>query len=259
MKIYILSDNFAGRNCKAEWGLSYYIESNKNILFDFGASQLFLDNARKLNLNLSGLDYGILSHGHWDHGNGLEFIEDNINLVCHPEVFLKRYSGDEYIGLPFSKQEGEKKFNLIYSKTPYQLDEKIFFLGEIPRTNDFEAKKTIFHKEDNTPDFVMDDTGLVFITSQGLIVISGCAHAGICNTIEYAKEVTGVEKVYAAIGGFHLDGGDKITERTIAYLKEAKVVKVIPTHCTKFPALVEFAQNFASKQVYTGQILEFAD
>lgn len=206
MKIHVLVDNHASRDFSAEWGLSLFIESSKKLLFDFGSSDLYIRNAKKLGIDIMTADCFVLSHGHWDHGNGLEHISGK-RLVCHPEAFLKRYRKDgSYIGLPFNIEEAKKKFELELTREPYMIDEKTIFLGQIPRVVDFESKSTNFVKEDGSMDLVMDDSALVFKTEKGLVVISGCAHSGICNTVEYAKRVSGIDRVFAVLGGFHLKG-----------------------------------------------------
>lgn len=258
MKITILSDNCASRKYSAEWGLSIYIEAGTNILLDFGASDLFLKNAEKMDINIMNADYLVLSHGHWDHGNGLKYLPKK-KLVCHPEAFIKRFRDGEHIGLPFDLKEGEKRFHLILTKKPFSFDENTVFLGEIPRSNDFEAKETIFNKEDGKKDFVYDDSGLAIKTEKGLIVISGCAHAGICNMVDYAIKITGIKEVLAVIGGFHLKDNDFVTKNTIEYLKSINVKKVLPTHCTEFPALVEFYKFFGSTQLHVGQVINIKD
>ncbi len=255
MKIYVLADNHASTKCKAEWGLSLFIESSKKILFDFGASDLFLQNAEKLKLNVNDADYFVLSHGHWDHGNGLAYLSDK-KLVCHPEVFLKRYSGSRYIGLPFSYDKAQENFELITSTIPVKIDENITYLGEIPRITEFEGKNSVFKKEDGSVDNIRDDSALAITTEQGLVIITGCAHAGICNTIEYAKTISGVQKVYAVMGGFHLQGQDEVTSKTIEYLKGQKIQKIMPSHCTEFPALAEFYLKLGSSPYKAGQIIE---
>lgn len=256
MKIYVLSDNHAQKDFNAEWGLSFYIEfNNETILFDFGSSDLYIKNGRKLGINVFNADHYVLSHGHWDHGDGLKYMPKR-KIVCHPKVFTKRYTEDRYLGLPYTYEEMEEKFDLILTKEPYKLNEKTIFLGEIPRTNDFESKNTQFIKKDGTLDFVEDDSSIVFITNKGLVIISGCAHAGICNTIEYAKRVTKIDKIYAVLGGFHLKGEDEITQKTIEYLNDLNIKYLRPSHCTQFPALVQFANTFGSKPFGVGEVIE---
>lgn len=256
LKISILTDNRATRNFMAEWGLSFFIEKNgKSILFDFGDSDLFIKNAEKMGINPFAADHFVLSHGHWDHGNGLRFMPQ-VKIVCHPDAFIKRYRDNNFLGLPYTLEEAEKKFELVLTKSHLELEKDIFFLGEIERNFDFEIVDTPFKKEDGTMDTVKDDSGIAISTDKGLVVISGCAHAGICNTVEYAKKVTGVSKVYAVIGGFHLKGGDKQCAETINYLKNIKAEYVSTSHCTQFPALVEFAAALESVPFASGDVIE---
>lgn len=259
MKIIVLSDTKARRNFQGEHGLSFYIEGDqKKILFDTGASNIFLKNAEKLGLDLDSIDMVVLSHGHFDHGDGLQFI-DQKSLICHPGCFVKRYRkhGPGNIGLALSKLEIQRKFNLSLFKEPLQLSQNLFFLGEIPRINDFEAKKTKYILEGGEEDFILDDSGLACITERGLVVISGCAHSGICNMTEYAKKVTGIDKVEAVIGGFHLRKPDDQTKRSIEYLKKTDVQKVFPSHCTMDPALSLFYDEFGRNEVIAGSEILF--
>lgn len=256
MKINILTDNHALRDFDAEWGLSMFIEFNKQtILFDFGNSDLFLRNAEKLGLDVLNADYFVLSHGHWDHGNGLRFLPKR-KLICHPGSFIKRYRGDKYLGLPYTFEESKEKFDLILSSRPLEIYKDVYFLGSIPRIIEFESKGTDQVKEDGTIDLVEDDSGLVIKTDKGIVVISGCAHAGICNTIEHAKKITNINKVYAVLGGFHLKGEDEVTTKTIEYLKRLNINYISTSHCTRFPALVQFANAFGSRPFESGQVIE---
>ncbi len=257
MKITVLNDNFAGKKCGAEHGLSLLVEADKKVLYDAGPSDIFLKNAQILGANLDDVDFVVLSHGHWDHGNGLKYLK-NKKLVCHPDCFIKRYRKKDghYNGLQMTLEEAKKNFELILSKGPYNISEKIIFLGEIPRTNGFEAKKTDFCREGKKEDFIMDDSALAIKSEKGLIIVSGCSHAGICNIIEHAKKVSGMEKVYAVIGGFHLEAAGEATLRTIDYFKKERIEKVYPSHCTELPALSRFYEAFNVSQTHSGDIIE---
>ncbi len=256
MKIIVLTENTAGGNLLAEHGLSYIIEhKNKRILFDTGHSDVFLKNAKELGVDIP--ETIVLSHGHWDHGDGLRFLEGQ-KLIAHPNIFMKRFrkNDNSNIGLQLSKDEIESRFQLTTSDAPYKVTEHIIFLGEIPRTNNFEAKITSFVDEQDIPDFVLDDSALAIVDNQEIIVVSGCAHSGICNIIEYAKEITGISGVKAVIGGFHLKHNNKQTQSTIEYFKEQKIQQVYPSHCTELPALNAFLNSFNFKQVKTGMTIE---
>jgi len=259
MKISILADNHAGSHTRAEHGLSYLIEyDHKKILFDTGQSDLFLKNADIMDVNPANTDLIILSHGHFDHGNGLTHLSEG-RLICHPDCFVKRYRMKDhvYIGLRNPLKELSSKFKLEISKHPIQITERIYFLGEIPRITEFESKDTSFKFEDGTPDFVKDDSALAIIMPEGLFIITGCGHSGIVNTFEYAKRVTGISRIYGVIGGLHLKENNFQTQQTIKYIGENKVKHIFPSHCTELPALSAFHQAFGIRQVRTGDIFTF--
>ncbi|NMC40208.1 MAG: MBL fold metallo-hydrolase [Bacteroidales bacterium] len=230
MKISVLTDNHAGGYTPAEHGLSYLIESEgKKILFDTGQSDMFIRNAGKMGVSLENTDYVILSHGHYDHGNGLEHLKKGI-LICHPGCFVNRYSKKDkhYIGLKTSREILSSSLNIKESRDPVKITDQIIFLGEIPRVTDFESQNTQFVFEDGTPDFITDDTSVAFILPDGLFVVTGCGHAGIVNILKHAINVTGIEKIYGIMGGFHLKETDNQTRETIRFLREKKVRNILP-------------------------------
>jgi len=260
MKINILTDNVAGSRYKAEHGLSYLIEiDGEKILFDTGHSNLFLENAAQMGINIQDeVLTVVLSHGHWDHGNGLKYLK-NKTLIAHPGIFSKRYRKKDhsYLGLNLEQNEAEKTFNLQLSSSPVRVTSHLLFLGEIPRINDFEAKSTTFVLENGEEDFVSDDSALVAIKNNELIIISGCAHSGICNICEYAKELTGISKIKAVIGGFHLKDQGEQTIKTIEYFKQNQIELPLPSHCTELLAKVLFQQQFNFPEVKTGLSFSF--
>jgi 7,8-dihydropterin-6-yl-methyl-4-(beta-D-ribofuranosyl)aminobenzene 5'-phosphate synthase len=258
LKITVLNDNIAGRWCRAEHGLSFLIEADRTVLFDTSSSSdLISYNAQILNIDLQQTDTIVLSHGHDDHTGGLMLFEGQ-QLICHPDTFLKRTrkSNGTNLGIKWSEDEIRSKFDLILSRDPIQLSEQIYFLGEIPRLTEFESKQTAFQKADGTDDFVMDDSGLAIVTSKGLVVISGCAHSGICNMTAHAIKVTGIDKVHLAIGGFHLQNDDATTQQTIDWMKSMQVEQVIPSHCTSFSAQAAIFKSFSFIPVKSGNTIE---
>ena len=260
MKLTVLTENNAGSHFLAEHGISYLIEcDDKTILFDTGNTDVFMKNALLKEINLQEkVDLIVLSHGHWDHGGGLRYIS-NKPLLTHPSSFIKRFNRlkSSYNGLQLSKEEAAQKFQLITSEKPYQISDNIFFLGEIPRQNTFESQSTSFVDKNGDDDYIPDDSALAIINNEQLIIISGCAHSGICNICEYAKKVTGIDKIQVVLGGFHLKKNDLQTKETINYLKANQVSKVYPSHCTELPALVHFHSEFNSKLVKTGFTYNF--
>jgi len=161
------------------------------------------------------------------------------------------------VGLSFTLAEAKNKFALVSTKDPYYITPSVLFLGEIPRTNDFESKTSMFIDQDVHVDDVPDDSGLVIIQDKRLIIISGCAHSGICNMTEYASSITGINNIAAVIGGFHLKHQSQELTKTILYLKEKRVNQIYPSHCTKLPALSAFYESFRIKQLKSGMTLEF--
>ena len=253
MKISILVDNTSKEGFEHVHGFSAVLDANKKILFDIGPNDLFVENARKMNVDLDEIDTIVLSHGHWDHGDGLKFISDK-SLITHPNSFVLRFRKESKtpVGLGMTKDEIESRFQVKESKSPYWITDKMVFLGEIPRANDFEARATTFTLGDGSADFVMDDSAVAIKCSKGLIVLSGCAHAGICNTVSYAKEVCGENKVYAVLGGFHLKKVDEVFQKTVAFFQEEKLELLGATHCTSFKVQREFEKYFKTLNLEAG-------
>ena len=258
MKISILTENCAGPYFRAEHGLSYLIEVDElKLLFDTGYSDVFLHNAQQLNIDLKKeVDTIVLSHGHWDHGDGLQYLEGK-TLITHPASFTVRYrkSDHTYVGLQLPRKDITSRFNLISSEGPYFITPGVVFLGAIPRLNDFESQTTSFIDDQGQEDYVPDDSGLAIIQQNQLVIISGCAHSGICNMIDYARQVTGIMTIRAVLGGFHLKHQSTQTKRTIKYLQDSRISTLFPSHCTELPALSAFYDAFRIKQLKSGMVL----
>jgi len=270
VKISILCEDQAKMGFKdkiflAQHGFSVFVEAEERILFDTGATNVFIHNAGLLDIDVYAANWIVLSHGHWDHTDGLKtFHEKDISkmkLLLHPGGFVdRRNASGQYNGMFYSREEIALKFNLILSTEPYQLTDRIYFLGEIPRINEFESQNTAFFYmkgEDQLPDFIQDDTALAIKTEKGLVIITGCSHAGICNIVEYAKEVTRQNKVLAVIGGFHLLGDMFQLEKTIEYFNRNPVQHLYPMHCTDLPSLSAFHQAFAIQKLCAGDTIAF--
>ena len=263
MRITVLNDNrIEDKELKCEHGLSLIIETNDSkILFDAGQSDIFLQNAYKLEESLTDIDAIVLSHGDYDHGNGLKYlnIDTRVNLYAHPDIFNYRVSKrtGNYGGLNQTKEEFLEKYNLICSKECVKIGEDVYFLGEIKKYNTFEEGNLPMLDQDNNEYKHHDDSGIVIKTSKGLVVISGCAHSGICNTVEYAKEVINEDRVFAVIGGFHLKEDNERLRKTIEYFKENNVKKVLLAHCVSDDVCSVFLKELPSETTIlkTGNVL----
>ena len=236
MKITVLNDNrCSNQQLECEHGLSLLIDDNgKKILFDTGQTDIYLKNANKLGVDLDAVESIVLSHGDYDHGNGLKYFTKKVNLICHPDFVKNRISkrAGKFDGLNQTKEDLSAKFNLILTDEPYEVTDNIIFLGQIDRITDFEKGNNLPMIDGNGDTYKhLDDSGIVIKTSQGIIVISGCAHSGICNTVEYAKKVSQYDKVLAVMGGFHLKNVDSQTQATVRYMRDNHIKHVLVAHC----------------------------
>jgi 7,8-dihydropterin-6-yl-methyl-4-(beta-D-ribofuranosyl)aminobenzene 5'-phosphate synthase len=258
IKITTLTENTATQGFLAEWGLSILVQvDGLNILLDTGAGSTVVHNAQLLGIDLSSIDYVVLSHGHADHTGGLREvlrIKGDVKVIGHPDIWAPKYARrdnqkEKYIGIPFQRDELENlgaRFKL--SRKPVRITDKIMTTGEVPMVSGFEAIEDnllVKQKDAFFPDPLADDLSLVINTDFGLVVITGCAHRGIINNLLHARKLTGEDIVYAAIGGTHLfrAPGER-TDRTIEMLLEMGVQKLGVSHCTGFQASAHLAQAF---------------
>lgn len=225
-----------------EHGFSALIEvEGKKILLDTGATGIAVTH----NLNLLGIkpediDTIVLSHGHNDHTGGLSSFPARI--IAHPDAFSRRYMVTS-AGLKFDLTCPSSDMfmdRVEFHRGPVQLARGVWTTGEVKRRHPWELLNS-FRIEKNgkiESDDVLDDQGVVISSLKGLIVIAGCSHAGIINTIEQAIKISGIKDVYCVIGGFHLIGpGEDKIDKTIKGLKRLNIQKIVPIHCTGFEAI----------------------
>ncbi|EJO3910636.1 MBL fold metallo-hydrolase [Salmonella enterica] len=276
MKLTVLVDNntYIDQYLTGEPGVSYFIEcSGLKILFDVGYSDIVLKNAQTLGIDLTHIDSIVLSHGHNDHTWGLNHLfqyydrmpsppQKKVDIIAHPDAFSPKFYDSKPIGMNHNTHCLDYFFNVVSSVSPLKLSEEITFLGQIPRLNAFEAQVPVGHTRNSsgelTDDYVMDDSALAIKTTQGLVVITGCSHAGICNIIDYAKSVSGETKIAAVIGGFHLINADEqLLIETGKYLSALSVDALYPSHCTDLAAKIHLSRYVDIKEVGVGLALNF--
>jgi 7,8-dihydropterin-6-yl-methyl-4-(beta-D-ribofuranosyl)aminobenzene 5'-phosphate synthase len=277
MKIKVLADNntIIDRYYLGEPGLSFLVEADgEKILFDMGYSDVFIKNAFKMGETLRDIDKVVFSHGHMDHTWGLdpyirilsecetEKLEyTRPSLVAHEELFLtRRFEEFNEIGSLVSEEKAARHFDMELTNKPVKLTDNLWFLGEIERKHDFEGKMAIGEVlRDGAwePDLVTDDTAMAYAADGGIVVVTGCSHAGICNIIEQAKKVTGIEKIVGVIGGFHLmDGESRQVVETGKYFKRNEIEEVYACHCTCLAAKIKLAQYTNVTEIGSGLTLK---
>jgi len=235
----------------------------RRLLLDSGLDPMAAShNVDVLGLDMSSCECLISSHGHVDHAGGLLNIrskldqEKKIPLVLHEDAFrnrLVKFQDGRTIDLPAPDRSLlEKARYEIVEKHSHSLwaDDRVLVTGEIPRTNDFEKGfPNHYSKLDGELEadpLIKDDQAIIMnVKDKGLVVITGCGHAGIINTLHYAKELAGEDRIFAVLGGMHLSGGlfEPIISRTIEELQKLKPRFVVPCHCSGFKAISEIARK----------------
>ncbi|MBR2677021.1 MAG: MBL fold metallo-hydrolase [Solobacterium sp.] len=267
MKLTVLSDNYTyiDRYFLGEPALSFYIEEgDERILFDTGYSDSVIFNAEKMGIDLSNLTAIVLSHGHNDHTRGLSYLWDKydltgVKLIAHPLAFVKKRYLGELIGAPFTRAECERHgLQLIDGSKPVRISERLLFLGGIPRVTSFEAKNPLGEYESDgswIKDDLQDDSAMVYEGEQGLFLITGCSHSGICNMILYACELAKTEVTTGVIGGFHLMEENEQLEQTVRFLKDHTSGKLYPCHCVSLKAKHHMMKELPVEEVGVGMEL----
>ena len=262
LRLVTLSENTACLgNFLGEWGFGILVETEDlSLLFDAGQGISASYNADLLGVDLSRVSRIVLSHGHYDHTGGLVHVlrkmRKKIEVIAHPDIWADKYSSREgeerhYIGIPHQRHELESLgANFMLSAEPVRINDRVMTTGEIPMVTEFEMIEPYLLVREGTgfpPDKLLDDQALIITMEAGLVVILGCAHRGIINTLYHAQRLTGVQKVHAVLGGCHLmDATEERIRLTIAALRDMGVEKLGVSHCTGLPAACLMAREFGS-------------
>ncbi|MGO9976740.1 MAG: MBL fold metallo-hydrolase [Solirubrobacteraceae bacterium] len=252
----------------AEPGFSALVRIEKagrkrTLLFDTGVSPNgMVENMRRLGIDPGEVEVIVLSHGHWDHVTGMEGLvrvlgRTRLPVMIHPEFWSHRrisFPGLEPAQFPSTSRAAlqEMGFAIVEERQPsFLLDGAVLITGEVDRTTVFE---TGFHGHQALRDgswqpdpLILDDQALVVrLRDRGLVILSGCGHAGIVNTVRYARRLTGHDAVAAIVGGFHLSGPmfEPIIEPTVEALAELSPSLLMPAHCTGWKASHRLAARF---------------
>lgn len=252
----------------SEHGLAVLVEKEDHrILFDTGQSDLLLANARQMSIDLSRIDKIVLSHGHYDHGGGLETLSHIVKpeiIIAHQEALEPRYSvppgsSPRQIGITIPTKFSARV--QVISKVT-ELAPGLFFLGVIPRQTVFEDTGGSFFldPEGEKPDLLPDDSGLLVLTDSGPVLLVGCAHSGIVNILQYVAQMMSIKKFTAVLGGLHLlNAKPERLQKTVDAFRSFHVKQIGPVHCTGERGVQALTSAFQDRIVSccAGTVLEF--
>lgn len=257
-------------------GLSVYLEirvgsETITALVDTGpSSEVLLHNADAMDVDLEKVQVILLSHGHYDHTGGvigaLTRVREPIPVLAHPKTFDPKFAYRphiRHIGSPVSRSEIQDAGGIVLTATnPVNIGPGVMSSGEIERSTAFEDIKGFWRVDEErfVRDLMSDDQALIInLGGQGLVIVAGCAHAGIINTIKHAQQVTGVSRVHAVLGGFHLRNAS--TGRVAATTQELLTIDpsiIGPCHCTGSKAIRRFTDTFQDRctPLHVGAVVE---
>ena len=277
MKITVAMDNTVPISAKrpflGEHGFSLVIEhADRRILLDAGQSSAIVNNLSLLGIPADSIDAVVVSHGHYDHAGGLYHIlshaRKKIPVFAHPDIFSSRFSTAgglrQYIGVPHTQEQLSglgATWNL--SVKPTQIMENLWVSGQVPHTTSYEKgdSRLVLQQEGcDCQDEINDDMSLYIVKGKDLLVIGGCAHSGLVNTVRYGFEVTGATRLAGWIGGTHLGPvSSEQQEQTLDALMAWNPDFVAANHCTGFPMMAALYGRFGSKFIsaFIGTVIEF--
>jgi 7,8-dihydropterin-6-yl-methyl-4-(beta-D-ribofuranosyl)aminobenzene 5'-phosphate synthase len=273
IRISVVVENTAcGAGLLGEHGLAYWIEwEGRRVLLDTGQGSVLASNAFKLDVPLHQADAVILSHGHYDHCGALaDVLRVNRPYVfAHPAALEPKFARNQdgtsrQIGIPATAEHAlrERRGSLVATSSPTPVFGLLCLTGPVPRVTDFEDTGGPFFLDApcSRPDPLVDDQAVFFETRDGVVVLLGCAHSGVVNTLQYVDRLTGGKPIHAVLGGMHLVGASpQRLARTIESLRSWDIPLLAPAHCTGMPATAALWNAFPGNctTCHVGKRFEF--
>lgn len=267
LSIVLLVDNETSTGLVAEHGFAAWIDTDDEcFLFDTGQGAALEHNARALGADLSAATALILSHGHYDHTGGLPtFLAANrqapilygkgatqARFSCHPEQTPRAIGMTDVVLAELERLPAERRIEL---EEPRFLRSGIGITGPVPRITDFEDTGGPFFRDAERveADLIQDDLSLWFETTEGLVILTGCCHSGLVNTVRHIRSISGVERIHGIIGGLHLlNANDERLRATQQFLADCQPDFLVPCHCTGSHVAEQFQQRFGKNIVTAG-------
>ncbi|RQD77897.1 MAG: MBL fold metallo-hydrolase [Candidatus Syntrophonatronum acetioxidans] len=252
-----------------EHGLSLHLNfEGKSYIFDTGQGKCLMPNLKNMGMSLEKLSGVILSHGHYDHTGGMKSLLKEIPslpVMAHPEVLEKKYKkgkeGYEYIGIEGNTKEFTGRIKWVFNREPVEIDKNIFLTGEIPPGKE-ESERGFYikDKENYHPDTFREEQALFIKTRAGVVAITGCAHKGVINTLDYIHHLAG-EVPAALLGGTHLiNAGEEVLENLVNGIMERDIKYLGVCHCTGLESFCYLKRKLPGRVFYqeTGSFFDLS-
>ena len=263
-RVSILSENSVAEpyGIIGEHGFSAFVETaDSNFLFDTGQGKVLMNNCFIMGKDLSSIKFLVLSHGHYDHTSGLPDVlmkKSPLDVYCHPDVFSERYwvqqgkANAKFVGIPFRREYLESLgANFRFVREFVELDKGVYLTGEVPRNIPTEFGDHMEIVDENgrhIKDPLLDDFTIAIDTKKGLLILLGCAHAGLVNILQHIIEKTGKDRIFGVIGGTHLGFSTKgQIEEAVEILEQYQIQKIGASHCTGLHVTAGLSNHFKDR------------
>ena len=268
IEITLIIENETPPELIAEHGFAAWIETGGEcFLFDTGQSSVLEHNARALGVNLGRARALILSHGHYDHTGGIPSVlaaNTSVPIIfgkgagqcrfsCHPDQAPRQVGMAETVLRELNRLPPDQRIEL---DAPRYLRPGIGITGPIPRITAFEDTGGPFFLDEHKiqPDLINDDLSLWFETTEGLVILTGCCHSGLINTVSHIRKISGIERIHGIIGGLHLlNAGEERLQATQQFLADCRPDFLIPCHCTGAHVAEQLQREFGGAMVRPGR------